>query len=571
MLLDLKIKNFVIIEDLAISFGRGLNILTGETGAGKSILIDALSGVLGEKMTTDMIRTGFEKSSLEASFDISSAPQVRRMLEDSGIDCEEDTLILRREIYASGKGRSFANAVQIPASKLKELSEYLIDIHGQNEHHDIVKVSRHRELLDSFGGLEGEVVKVRAIHERLQKLKDSINSFDIDEREKARRIEFNSFAVKEIEAAGLKTGEEEELKNESTLLANAEKLFTEVTTASQHLSGDGGIVQKLKMSDQALSKISEYDPEIAGIIDTIKQALYTLEDASSYLRGYRTHIDFSPERINQVEERLSLIASFKKKYGDSIQEILAYAEKARAEMEAISSGEEQREKLKAEYRQAVKEAKEVALKLSDSRRETARRLETLVMKELADLGMSGTVFKVSLQREINPQGEIEADNKRYMLYPHGLDRIEFLLSANAGEDLRQLRKVASGGEMSRIMLAIKNVILSADIVDSLVFDEVDAGIGGKVAEIVGRKLKSLAKNRQVLVVTHLPQIAAMSDSHYSVQKGKTGERITTIVRTLNLKEKIKEVARMLAGETVTELSMKHAEEMVRNAERNGPA
>jgi DNA repair protein RecN (Recombination protein N) len=571
MLLDLKIKNFVIIEELSISFGRGLNILTGETGAGKSILIDALSGILGEKMTTDMIRTGFEKSSLEASFDISSAPQVLRMLEDSGIDCDEDTLILRREIYASGKGRSFANAVQVPASKLKELSEYLIDIHGQNEHQNIVKVSRHRELLDSFGGLEDEVATVGAIHERLQKLKDSISSFDIDEREKARRIEFNSFAVREIEAAVLKTGEEEELKNESTLLANAEKLFTEVTTASQHLSGDGGIVQKLKSSEQALSKISEYDPEIAGIIDTIKQALYTLEDASAYLRGYRTHIDFSPERINQVEERLSLIASFKKKYGDSIQEILAYAEKARAEMEAISSGEEQRERLKAEYRQAVKEAKEVALKLSDSRKETARKLETRVMKELADLGMSGTIFRVSLQREVNPQGEIEADNKRYMLYPHGLDRIEFLLSANAGEDLRQLRKVASGGEMSRIMLALKNVILSADIVDSLVFDEVDAGIGGKVAEIVGRKLKSLATNRQVLVVTHLPQIAAMSDSHYSVQKGKTGERVTTVVRHLNMKEKIKEVARMLAGETVTDLSMKHAEEMVRNAERTGPA
>ncbi len=570
MLLDLKIKNFVIIEDLAISFGRGLNILTGETGAGKSILIDALSGILGEKMTTDMIRTGFEKSTLEASFDIAAAPQVRQMLENSGIDCDDDSLILRRELYASGKGRSFANAVQIPASKLKELSEYLIDIHGQNEHQNIVKVSRHRELLDSFGGLEGDVARVRSIHERLQKLKDSINSFDIDEREKARRIEFNSFAVREIEAAGLKIGEEEELKSESTLLANAEKLFKEITAASQNMSGDGGIVQKLKMSEHSLSKISEYDPEIAGILDTIKQALYTLEDASDYLRGYQTHIDFSPERINQVEERLSLLASFKKKYGDSVQEILNYAERARAEMEAISSGEEQREKLKAEYRQAVREAKEVALKLSDSRKETARTLETRVMKELADLGMSGTVFKISIQREINPQGEIEADNKRYMLYPHGLDRIEFLLSANAGEDLRQLRKVASGGEMSRIMLALKNVILSADIVDSLVFDEVDAGIGGKVAEIVGRKLKSLAKNRQVLVVTHLPQIAAMSDSHYSVQKGKSGERVTTLVKPLNLKEKIREVARMLAGETVTDLSMKHAEEMVRNAERSGP-
>ncbi|MBN1495804.1 MAG: DNA repair protein RecN [Spirochaetes bacterium] len=568
MLLELKIKNFVIIEDLAISFGKGLNVLTGETGAGKSILIDALSGVLGEKMTTDMIRSGFEKATLEASFDISTAPQVRQMLDASGIDSDEDTLILRRELYSSGKGRSFANAVQIPASRLREISDYLIDIHGQNEHQNIVKVARHRELLDGFGRLEEEVQKVRAIHARLQDLKDRLNSFEIDEREKARRIEYNTFAIREIEAARLKLGEEEELKNESLLLANSEKLFKEINTSSRLMGGEGGILQKLKTAEQGLSKITQYDPEIAGMLDSIKQALYSLEDASVYLRDYEKNIDFSPERINQVEERLSLMSSLRKKYGDTVQDILNYADRARKELDAINSGEEEMERLKTEYRQAVREAKDIALRLSDKRKEAARRLETMVMKELADLGMAGTQFRVSIQREVDPNGEIEADNKRYALYPHGLDRIEFLLSANAGEDLRQLRKVASGGEMSRIMLAIKNVILSADIVESLIFDEVDAGIGGKVAEIVGKKLKSLAANRQVLVVTHLPQIAAMSDNHFSVLKGKTGERITTLVKQLNAKDKIREIARMLAGETITDLSMKHAEEMVRNAGRS---
>jgi DNA repair protein RecN (Recombination protein N) len=569
MLNDLKIKNFVIIEDLAVPFGKGLNILTGETGAGKSILIDALSGVLGEKMTTDMIRTGFEKASLEALFDVSGNPQVKQILSESGIDAEDDMLILRRELYTSGKGRSFANSVQIPSSKLREISDYLIDIHGQNEHQNIMKVSKHREILDSFGGLEEDVNRVRSLYDLLHNLQDRLNSLQIDEREKARRIEFNSFAVREIEAARLKIGEDEELRNESHLLANAEKLFREINAVSQHLSGEGGVVQKLKTSDQSLSKISEYDPEIAGVCDTIKQSLYMLEDSASFLRGYENHIDFSPERTNQVEERLSLISSLKKKYGDSIQEVLAYAEKARKEMEVITSGEEETERLRAEYKQAVREAKEQALRLSDRRREAAKKLEERVMREMGDLGMAGTQFRVSLQREISPQGEIEADNKRYALYPHGLDRIEFLLSANAGEDLRQLRKAASGGEMSRIMLAIKNVILSADIVESLVFDEVDAGIGGKVAEIVGRKLKALAKDRQVLVVTHLPQIAAMSDFHYSVQKGKVGGRVITLVKQLNAKEKVKEVARMLAGEKITELSVKHAEEMVRNAEQVG--
>lgn len=565
MLLELKIKNFVIIEDLIIPFGKGLNILTGETGAGKSILIGALSGIMGEKMTTDMIRSGFEKSALEAVFDISGNSVVAQILSESGIDCDDDTLVLKRELYSSGKGRSFANAVQIPAVKLKEISEYLVDIHGQHEHQSMVRATRHRELLDSFGRLEKEVIRVRAVHGRLQDLKEKLSSFEIDEREKARRIEYNSFAIREIESAGLKSGEEEELKNESVLLANSEKLFTELNSAAHLMSGESGIVQKLKTAEQGLSKISEYDPEISGILDSIKQSLYSLEDAAIYLRDYEKNIDFSPERVNQVEERLSLISSLRKKYGDSIEEILAYGDRVRKELDAISSGEEAMERLKVEYRQSVKEAKEIALALSEKRKEVARRLETGVMKELGDLGMSGTVFRVSIQREVDPNGEIEADNKRYALYPHGLDRIEFLLSANAGEELRQLRKVASGGEMSRIMLALKNVILSADIVDSMVFDEVDAGIGGKIAEIVGRKLKSLAHDRQVLVVTHLPQIAAMSDVHFSVQKGKTGERITTVVKQLNPREKIREVARMLAGETITDISLKHAEEMVINA------
>ena len=572
MLNELRIKNFVIIEDLAISFGRGLNILTGETGAGKSILIDALSGVLGEKMTTDMIRSGFEKSTLEASFDISSAPAVKQILEKAGIDTDNDTLVLRRELYSSGKGRSFANAVQVPASKLKEISDYLIDIHGENEHQSIVRIARHRELLDSFGGLEPDVVRIRALHDRLQSLKNSLSSFEIDEREKERRIEYNTFAVREIEAAALKEGEEDELKNEALILANSEKLFKEINASSHLINGDGGALQNLKRAEQSLSRISEYDPEIAGLLDTIRQSLYSIEDVAVYLRDYESHIDFSPERTNQVEERLALIASLKKKYGDTVQAVLDYAEKARRELEAINSGAEELERIKSEYRQAVREAKEVALALSDKRKTTARRLEAMVMKELGDLGMKGTQFRVSINREADPQGEIEADNRRYMLYPHGLDRIEFLLSANVGEDLRQLRKVASGGEMSRIMLAIKNVILSADIVDSLVFDEVDAGIGGKVAEIVGRKLKFLARNRQVLVVTHLPQIAAMSDRHFTVQKGKAGDRVTTLVKELGINEKVREIARMLAGETVTEISVKHAEEMVRNAERiNAPA
>jgi DNA repair protein RecN (Recombination protein N) len=568
MLVELRIKNFVIIGDLVLPFKPGLNVLTGETGAGKSILIDALSGVLGEKMTTDMIRTGFEKATLEGLFDVSSLPDVRKTLEDSGIDCDDDTLILRRELFSSGTGRCFANAVQIPISKLRQISENLLDIHGQNEHQNIMKVGRHRELLDGFARHLDRVDAIRALHEKLNNLKERLNSFEIDEKEKARRIDFNTFAINEIDSAGLTPGEDEELKRESHLLANAEKLFTEINNASKHMNGDGGVVQRLKMIEQGLSRVSSYDDEISDTLELIKESLYSLDDVSHFLRDYENRIDFSPERINRVEERLSLISSLKKKYGDSIEKVIEYFEKARKELDSISSSDEELGKLKEEYRKTLQEAKRVALELSEKRKASASKLEQLVMKELADLGMAGTVFRVSITREASPVGEIESDSKRYLLYPHGLDKIEFLLSANSGEDLKQLRKVASGGEMSRIMLALKNVILSGDIVDSLVFDEVDAGISGKTAEIVGRKLKFLASNRQVLVVTHLPQIAAMSDNHFSVQKGKAGERVMTMVRQLSRKEKVREVARMLAGEQVTELSVKHAEEMVEMAERN---
>lgn len=565
MLAELRIKNFVIIDDLKIQFGGGLNILTGETGAGKSILIDALSGVLGEKMTTDMIRTGFERATLEGVFDVSSLPQVTSILEDSGIDCDDSTLVLRRELYANGKGRCFANATQIPIAKLQEITEYLVDIHGQNEHRNITRIARHRELLDSFAG-HGDLVRtIGELHARLHNLQDSIRSFEMDEKEKARKLEFLGYAIREIDAAKLISGEEETLKNESLLLQNSEKLFTEISAVSGLMKGEHGILQNLKKADAALSAISSYDARISSILETVKESLYSLEDAATELRDFERNVQFSPERINEVEERLALIAGLKKKYGGSIREILDYAEKSKRELDAISSSEEEIEKLKAEYAAAVQTAKVSALELSEKRKDAAAVLEENVMKELTDLGMGGTVFRISIKREISPDGEIESDSKRYVLYPHGLDRIEFLLSANEGEDLRQLRKSASGGEMSRIMLALKKVILSADIVDSLIFDEVDAGIGGKVAEVVGKKLKSLAAERQVLVITHLPQIAAMSDQHFFVQKENQGGRITTSVRKLSRSEKVKEVARMLAGEKITDLSLKHAEEMVRLA------
>jgi len=567
MLLEMRIKNFVLIEELSLKFDRGLNVLTGETGAGKSILIDALSGILGEKMTTDMIRTGFEKSALEGVFDITGLQQVRSILEESGIDCDDNTLVLKRELFSSGKGRCFANATPIPIGKLKEISDYLVDIHGQNEHQNIARIAKHREILDGFADHPALLVRIQALYQKLFELKEALGSQEIDEREKARRMEYLSFAIREIDAAKLSPQEEEELKNESQILSNAEKIFTDINTASELLKGDRGILPGLKRAEQCLSDVSRYDSNVSDTLDGIRNSLYSLEDAAQFLRDYERGINYSPQRVNDVEARLSLIATLRKKYGATVAEVLDYAEKSRRELEAISTSEERVGALKAEYQKAVREAKTVALELSESRKKAAKALEGKVMAELGDLAMGGTSFRISITRETSPDGEIEADSKKYVLYPHGIDRVEFLIAANAGEDLKQLRRVASGGEMSRIMLALKNVLLSSDIVESLIFDEVDAGIGGKTADTVGRKLKALSKNRQVLVITHLPQIAAMSDIHFTVQKSSSGNRTVTSVKRLNRSEKIREVARMLSGEKVTDITLRHAEEMVATSER----
>ncbi len=562
MILDLQIKNFVIIDNLRINFDQGLNILSGETGAGKSILIGAISAILGEKVSIDSIRTGCESATIEATFDIEDLTELKKVLSESGIECEDNILIIRRDLFVNGKGRCYINSSQVPVSKLKEFAGFLIDIHGQNEQQTITKTSKHRELLDSFASLSEEVAAVKEIYDKLQSIRNKINSYQIDEREKARLIEFNSFSIKEIESANLKEGEEEELQNESNLLANSEKIFKEINISSELLTGDGGVLERLKKTENSLSNISTIDGEIATLLDAIRESLYSLEDSAKIIKSFSSSIDFSQERINLVEERLSLIQQLKKKYGDSIEEILQYLDKAREELDSISSSEEELEDLKKAETETVQEAKKRALLLSAKRKESAKKLEKMVSDQLKDLAMADTDFKVNIEYEIDAQGDIESENKRYILYPHGLDKIEFFISANKGENLRQLRKVASGGEMSRLMLALKNVILSADIVDTLIFDEVDTGISGKTAEIVGKKLKSLSGQKQVLLITHLPQIAAMSDSHFLVEKHTEGDRTTSSIAKLNPKEKVREVARMLAGEEITETSIKHAEELI---------
>ncbi|MFW6366552.1 MAG: DNA repair protein RecN, partial [Spirochaetota bacterium] len=453
---------------------------------------------------------------------------------------------------------------QVPAAKLKEIGEYLLVIHGQNEHVSMAKTSAHRELLDSYAENEFLLRTVKSLYHDLSSLKERIHSSEMDEQERSRRIEYLTFALDEIDGAKLSPNEEEELKEESTILSHSETLFEEVNRSSALLKEDSGVLELLEKVEQSLSTVAEIDPDIANELEKVRTALYSLEDTGSFLRGYEDSIDFSPERLNEIEERLAMISMLKKKYGHSVGDILQFAENARAELDAIQNIDAEREKLQDAYRELVAETRDAALELSRVRQEAAEQLEREVMAELEELNMKGTLFKVFISQDIDENGEIEKGGKTYALYVHGLDKIEFMLAANRGEALSPLRKAASGGEMSRIMLAIKKVLLDRDIVDSLIFDEIDTGISGKTAEQVGQKLKSLAKERQVFVITHLPSIAAMSDSHYIVKKSVEGERTVTTVVRLSEKEKRHEVARMMAGENVTDTTLKQAEELIKN-------
>jgi len=562
VLLELKIKNFAIIENLVVPFKKGLNILSGETGAGKSILIDALSGVLGGRLSSSLIRAGSDKLSIEALFDISQNSQVQDLLEESGLDYEDQVLVLKRELQSNGKGRCLANATQVQLSKLKEITENLVDIHGQNEHQSIMKLNKHREILDSFGHNFALLQKNKKIYQELLEIKKEMANLQKDEKEKKRTIEYNSFVVKEIETANLDLGEEEKLKEEALFLTNAEKIFTELKFCHHLFDEEDGIMRKLKQIERKIEGLSSYDQKSLVFLPNIKEALYLLEDASSSLKERFQEIDFSPERINQVEERLSLISSLKKKYGETLSDILAFKEKAEKELDLYSNNEEKLALIQKEYQKNLNLAVSIASELSVKRKKTALDLEKEVRQELSDLGMSGSVFKVDLKQEKDPVNGLEKEGQKYFYSSNGFEQVEFFISPNRGEDLKPLRKIASGGEMSRLMLALKNVLLGRDLVESLVFDEVDAGIGGKAAEIVGNKLKSLAEKRQVMVITHLPQIAAKSDHHLFIEKKEKDNRVSVSVQELTKEEKIKEIARMLAGDKITQVSLVHAKEMI---------
>jgi DNA repair protein RecN (Recombination protein N) len=561
MLKELNIRNFAIIDQLRVEFKPGLNVFTGETGAGKSIVVDALNLALGERASAELIRTGSQEAVVEAAFELGSrsAKQAAAFLAEQGIDVQAgEDLIIRRVLSAAGKNKIYINGSLVNLATLSALGASLVDIHGQHEHQSLLSVDRQLELLDSFGGLDGLRDEVTAEYGRLMDVRKDLAGLETGERDRAQREDVLRFQKNEIEAAMLRIGEDIALAEEQKVLANSEKLAGLCAMVDETLyTSDESVLANLKKAITGLDEIAGIDRRLAGAAELCRSGRAQLEEAAREISSYSAKTEFDPQRLEQIGDRLELIQKLKKKYGGSIEEVLAFGLQAAADLDQMERGVEEIERLKSEI-QAVKFGlTEKASELTKKRTAAARELEKKVEAELGQLGMKKSKLSVVLTQE---QGGDTLDGRK--LGPRGADRTEFLIAPNPGEEPKPLAKIASGGELSRVMLALKTLLVEGDGIPTVVFDEVDAGIGGAVAEEVGKKLRRVAARRQVFCITHLPQIASMADSHFGVSKSVKSDRTTTDVRMLDARERVDEIARMLGGKTITEATIKHAEEMI---------
>lgn len=568
MLRELNIKNFAIIDSLRVEFGEGLNVFTGETGAGKSIIVDALNLALGERASADLIRTGCDEAVVEAAFGLDSraSGDVLGLLKEQGIEAEPGgDIIVRRVIASSGKNKVYINGSLATLSTLASIGAMLADIHGQHEHQSLLSPERQLEMLDAFGGLGHLREKAGQVAAGLRERRQELAVLEAGERERAQREDILRFQKNEIEAARLAPGEDAALVAEQTVLANAERLSMLASAAADALyTAEGSVLSDLKKAIGSLKEISSIDPRLAPVLELLESAYAQVNEAAREVSAYAERVEFDPARLEEVRDRLDLIQRLKKKYGGSIEEVIAFGEKAGEELIKIERGSDDAERLRVEIEALRTELTAIVHDLTKKRTSAARELEQKVEVELAHLGMKKTKFSVRITQEA---GDDTTDGLR--AGPNGSDRVEFLISPNPGEEPRSLAKTASGGELSRIMLALKTILVAGDSIPTLVFDEVDAGIGGAVAEEVGRKLRSISGKRQVFCITHLPQIASMADRHYGVSKTVKKERTSTEITLLDKKERVDEIARMLAGKTITEATLRHAAEMIERAASGG--
>ncbi|MEH7414762.1 DNA repair protein RecN [Neobacillus drentensis] len=559
MLEELSIKNFAIIEDLSISFEKGLTVLTGETGAGKSIIIDAIHLLVGGRGSAEFVRHGEEKALIEGLFQIDDPfhPVITKAHE-FGIEIEEGMVILRRDIARSGKSVCRINGKLVTISILRELGATLVDIHGQHEHQELMDETRHLLLLDQFGAEEiypaqNEYSQVfRRFEHTLHKLK----SLSENDQQTAHRLDLIQFQLDEIQKANLKPNEDEELSEEKRRLGNFERVFEAIQTCYNALKGEQKGLDWIGLVMGSLEEAAALDSTYQDLSDSVSNSFYQLEDAAHTLRNELDGLEYDPQRLNEIENRLNEINQLKRKYGKTITEILEYAAKIEEEIETLQNKETNIGELEKELTSIKKDLSLEAQQLTELRHRWANKLTKLIHKELKELYMEKTIF------------EIRFESEQHHFAKNGVDHIEFYISTNPGEPLKPLSKVASGGELSRIMLALKSIFSKHQGVTSIIFDEVDTGVSGRVAQSIAEKIYKVAAGSQVLCISHLPQVAAMADTHLFIAKIIKGGRTKTSVTPLKTEEKIKEIGRMISGTEITDLTKKHAEELLQLAGKN---
>lgn len=562
MLRELSIRNFALIEQLELSFYSGFSVLTGETGAGKSIIIDALGLLLGRRASTEMIRTGAESCVIQGVFAVHDE-EALGLLQEWGIDAEEE-LVITREVSNNGRNRCRLNGKLVSVSQLSELGAYLAEIVGQHDSRSLLNPNRHLMYLDAFGGdaHQRELEELRARHEAWSSIRREMTLLSGDERERNRRIDLLRFQLEEIADARLQTGEEEALLAERKRLANLDRLRKAVGTAYGLLSDSDGhtesVVRKLNLAQAELERARAFDDELAAATELLASAVAQVGEVSLELWSYLDRFELDPERLNEVETRLDLIETLKRKYGDSVAEILKFADQAQQELEFLESSAERSQELQKELERAWSAWLEKARQVSLKRRELAAELEKKIEGQLADLNMSNTRFVVSF--------EDNGAQERMVPNHDGLEQVQFMIAPNVGEELKPLSRIASGGELSRVMLAIKVILAQAEAIPTIVFDEIDTGIGGQTAGKLAEKLKALSAACQVMCVTHLPVIASFGAHHYAVHKETSGERTTISVRELAKDGRIMELTRMLGGSGSSDsITAAHAKELLERA------
>lgn len=567
MIKTLTIKDYILIDKITVHFESGLNIITGETGVGKSIIVDAMNLLIGEKASTDIIRSGADKAIVEGIFDVSDNQSVINFLGDNNYDIS-DELIIRREILKKGSSRSFINDSPASLSHLKEIGKYIIDLHGQHEHQSLLRTETHIHLLDNFGNLEKLIEEYRQHYFKLKKLFEELDELKVFKNTSQEKKDLYEFQAREIDSINPKANEIEEIQNKLNILENSERLYEATSRIYETLyESEFAVYDQLIKVRNLIDDLSKIDKTFFELKNDISSAISIVDEIAKFIQSYNSRIEFNPELLEEYRERLGSLILLAKKYGGSLETVIEHRKKIEKELQLVENFEEEIQKIEEEIEKERELCSEAAVRLSEKRREVGEKISRSIVLILKELGINNAKFEINFKNKQveSPKSFVKLGNENYEAGPDGFDFVEFYISTNPGEELKPLAKVASGGEISRIMLALKTILAKSDRLPIMVFDEIDVGISGRIAQKVGKALRNLSEFHQIIAITHLPQIAGFSNAHFVVEKKVRDGRAITTIRKLKEEEKIYEIAKLISGEEVTPASLESAKELIYNS------